>query len=44
MSLSQSALALLNEMGYSWSQVRGPAYWEFEGETLNAQRERIEHG
>jgi hypothetical protein len=41
-SLSGSALTAINRMGYSWSQIAGPHYWEYEGETLSARRLRME--
>ena len=41
-SLSQSALIILTEMGYKMQAVQGPAYWLFEGETLANRRERLE--
>jgi hypothetical protein len=43
-SLSRAALVLLQEMGYGWTQVQGPRYWEFEGETLSERRRRMEAG
>ncbi len=43
-SLSKSAHDLLHEMGYSTRTVSGPAYWEFEGETLDARRQRMQEG
>ncbi len=42
MSLTQAALAALHTLGYAWSSVQGPAYWEYEGETLDERRRRIE--
>jgi len=41
-SLSSSTLILVHRMGYTWSQVSGPSYWMFEGETLTERRLRIE--
>ena len=41
-SLSASALAIVKRMGYDWKQIAGPAYWEFEGETLDERRRRME--
>ncbi len=41
-SLSASALKILHDMGYTWKQVAGPDYWEYEGETLWAMRLRLE--
>ena len=25
-----------------WSKISGPAYWEYEGETLDGRRQRME--
>ena len=36
MSLSQSALIVLREMGYEWSTVRGSDYWTHDGVKLTA--------
>ena len=33
-TLSGSALLVINEMGYDWSQVQGSGYWCFQGKTL----------
>ena len=42
-SLSASALKILHQMGYhKWLQVAGPIYWEFEDETLDERRRRME--
>ena len=41
-SLSAAALKIVNDMGYTWTQISGPTYWEFEGETLVARRLRLE--
>jgi len=41
-SLSSSALEIVHRMGYTWSQVAGPSYWIFEGETLTERRARME--
>jgi len=38
MTLSGSALIIINEMGYDWSQIHGPAYWEIEGQSLHKLR------
>ncbi len=42
MSLSESARRTFVEMGYNWKAVQGPLYWEYEGETLEERRKRIE--
>ncbi|MEH6790959.1 GIY-YIG nuclease family protein [Parasphingorhabdus sp.] len=34
MSLSAAALAVVNEMGYDWTAIQGPAYWAFDGVKL----------
>lgn len=41
-SLSSSASDLLQEMGWKSTQVQGPNYWLYEGETLEERRLRIE--
>ena len=41
-SLSGIALDLLRETGRKLVSVRGPDYWEYEGETLVARRSRME--
>ena len=41
-SLSGIALDLLRETGRKLVSVRGPDYWEYEGETLAARRSRME--
>ena len=35
MSLSQSALEVVQEMGYNWSQIAGPQFWMYKGKTLH---------
>lgn len=42
MSLSMAAKLALEKEGLKWAAVQGPAYWEFEGETLHALRLGIE--
>lgn len=41
-SLSASAMTIVRRMGYTWKQVAGPVYWEFEEETLDGRRRRME--
>ena len=41
-SLSASAVTALREMGYSSDQAQGPAYWVYEGETLDEHRRRMD--
>ena len=38
MSLSKAAAIVLEEMGYNWGTVAGPAFWCYHGETLNDLR------
>jgi hypothetical protein len=40
--LSFAAQKALEGEGVQWKAVQGPAYWEFEGETLNERRARLE--
>lgn len=41
-SLSYAAQKALESEGVAWKAVQGPLYWEYEGETLNERRDRIE--
>lgn len=41
-SLSAAASELLNESGRKGTQVQGPIFWLYEGETLEERRQRIE--
>jgi hypothetical protein len=34
MSLTASALIVINEMGYEWSKISGPAYWQYNEVSL----------
>lgn len=43
-STSNAARTVLSRMGLIWSQVQGPAYWTYEGETLDERRIRLESG
>ncbi len=42
LTLSGSALIVINRMDYSWKQIAGPNYWKFEDETLAERRIRME--
>ena len=33
-SLSQSALEVIQEMGYKWNKIAGPQFWTYKGKTL----------
>ena len=33
-SLSQSALIIVQEMGYKWNKIAGPHFWMYKGKTL----------
>ena len=41
-SLSASTITILEEMGYDWVRVRGPAFWCINGKTLNELRDEAE--
>lgn len=41
-SLNQVTLKLLEDTGRIWKSVQGPAYWIYEGETLDERRKRFE--
>jgi len=43
-SLSAAALELVHELGYEWKTLAGTEFWEFDGETLNERRMRMEEG
>lgn len=42
-SLSVAADRALRKIGVQWKSVQGPAYWMYEGETLDERRRRIEN-
>ncbi|MEX0597251.1 MAG: GIY-YIG nuclease family protein [Candidatus Paceibacterota bacterium] len=42
LSLSDSALNALKQVGYDWKSAQGAAHWLYEGETLKDRRNRIE--
>jgi hypothetical protein len=42
MSLSEAAQKALAAEGITWRAVQGPAYWEYQGETLDERRTRME--
>ena len=42
-STSSSARTILNLMGYKGTAYQGTLYWNYEGETLLARRQRIEN-
>lgn len=44
MSLSQSALMVLNKQVNDWKTVSGPTCWTYESETLDKRRRRFEEG
>jgi hypothetical protein len=41
-SLNQLTLEMLRGSGRIWKAVQGPAYWLYEGETLDERRRRLE--
>ncbi len=41
-SLNQITLKLLKNSGRVWKSVQGPAFWVYQGETLDERRRRIE--
>lgn len=41
-SPSAAALIVVQRMGYNWGAVSGSSYWEYENETLDARRMRLE--
>ena len=42
MTLSGSALIVINELGYEWSQIHGHAYWEYQGKSIHDMRLDLE--
>lgn len=38
-SLSRSALLVAHENGFKWKAVQGPAYWKYQGRTLDEHRQ-----
>lgn len=42
MSLSQAAFEAITSLGYNWSAISGPAFWCYNGETLDNRRRRME--
>jgi len=41
-SLNQLTLKLLKDTGRVWKSVQGPAFWMYEGESLDDRRRRLE--
>lgn len=41
-SVSVAASQALESVGVQWKSVQGPLYWEYEGETLDERRRRLE--
>jgi hypothetical protein len=42
-SVSGAALTVMQELeNIHWTQIAGPTYWLYEGETLSDRRKRIE--
>ena len=41
-SLSRSALIIMNELGYDWDRISGPAYWQYGNHTLDSLRSDLE--
>jgi hypothetical protein len=42
LSLSASAMRAVNDLGFDWVTISGPASWCYEGETLDQRRQRFE--
>lgn len=42
LSLSDSALRALKQVGYNWKSAQGAAHWLYQGETLKDRRARME--
>lgn len=43
-SLSEAARLAFVQKGFNWSAVQGPLYWQYENETLDERRRRMEEG
>jgi hypothetical protein len=44
MSLTASALIIIERLGYTWGKIAGPQYWIYENETLYLRKKRLEDG
>jgi len=44
LSLTAAAFKVMRGMGYDWKALSGPAFWEYESETLDERRRRMELG
>ena len=42
-SLSSAALIAKNRLGFKWKTIAGPLKWIYEGETVDARRQRLEN-
>jgi hypothetical protein len=42
-SLSSAALIAKNRLGFSWKTIAGPLKWLYQGETVDARRNRLEN-
>ena len=42
MSLSRSALIIVNELGYDWDRIQGPRFWCYQGKTLLSLYDEME--
>ena len=42
MSLSAAALLIKQRQDYNWRKIQGPAYWTYDGESLDERRRRME--
>ena len=38
MSLTASALIIIHELGYDWTKISGPAFWQYKGKSLYDMR------
>jgi hypothetical protein len=38
MSLTASALIVIHELGYDWTKISGPAFWQYNGKSLYDMR------
>jgi hypothetical protein len=40
--MTAAALQALKQLGYNWKSVQGPAYWEYEGETILDRYQKLD--
>ncbi len=41
-SLSRAGLIVAHEKGFQWKALQGPAYWKYQGKTLDEHRQEVD--